>query len=143
MILPDANLLLYAYDQTSPFHAKAKAWWEARLNGAEAVGLCPCVIFAFVRIGTNARAFEHPMRIDEAIACVEQWTAFDHVKLLSVTPEDMACALQLLRKAGTGGNLTTDAQIAASATRLKARVETADTDFARFGIDWVNPIEVA
>jgi hypothetical protein len=26
MILPDANLLLYAYDQSSPFHPKAAAW---------------------------------------------------------------------------------------------------------------------
>lgn len=140
MILPDANLLLYAYDQTSPFHEKAKTWWEDRLNGSETVGLCPCVIFAFVRIGTNARAFEHPLRIDEAIEFVDQWIAADHVNLLPFTPEDTACALGLLKQAGSGGNLTTDAQIAASAIRLKARVETADTDFARFQVDWKNPL---
>ena len=28
MILPDANLLLYAYDQSSLFHPKAAAWCE-------------------------------------------------------------------------------------------------------------------
>ena len=28
MILPDANLLLYACDAGSPFHPKAAAWWE-------------------------------------------------------------------------------------------------------------------
>lgn len=28
MILPDANLLLYAYDEASPFHERAKTWWE-------------------------------------------------------------------------------------------------------------------
>ena len=27
MILPDANLLLYACDAGNPFHPKAAAWW--------------------------------------------------------------------------------------------------------------------
>jgi len=140
MILPDANLLLYAYDESSAFHVPARTWWESRLNGVESVGLCPSVLFAFIRIGTNERAFERPMRIDEAAACVERWLDTDRVELLAFTLEDASCALKLLRKAGAGGNLTTDAQIAATAIRLKARVETADTDFARFGIDWKNPI---
>jgi toxin-antitoxin system PIN domain toxin len=140
MILPDANLLLYAYDQTNPFHDKARGWWEARLAGTEAIGLCPCVLFAFIRIGTNPKAFEQPLRIEEAIAIVKHWTAAACVQTLSFTPEDVECAMQLLKTAGAGGNLATDAQIAASALRFKATVETADTDFARFGIQWRNPL---
>ena len=31
MIVPDINLLLYAYDSDSPFHGKATAWWQACL----------------------------------------------------------------------------------------------------------------
>lgn len=140
MILPDANLLLYAYDETSPFHARAKEWWEGLLCGSEEVGLCPCVLFAFIRIGTNPRAFDNPLRIEEALGFVEQWKNIALVRVLTFTPEDAECALSLLRQAGTGGNLTTDAQIAASARRLKATVDTADADFARFGIDWRNPL---
>jgi len=34
MIIPDINLLLYAYDSTSPFHAQASAWWQTCLSGA-------------------------------------------------------------------------------------------------------------
>ncbi len=140
MILPDANLLLYAYDQSGPFHEPAKIWWEGLLNGTEEVGLCPCVIFAFIRIGTNARAFRNPLHIDDAVFIVEQWRESSYVRFLSFTPEDADRAMQLLKRAGAGGNLTTDAQIAASALRLKATVDTADTDFARFGIDWRNPL---
>jgi hypothetical protein len=66
MIIPDANLLIYAYDERSPFHAKARTWLEGLLNGEEVVGLCPVVLFAFVRIATNARAFVDPMTIGEA-----------------------------------------------------------------------------
>lgn len=140
MILPDANLLLYAYDETSRFHDKAKQWWEDLLHGSEAVGICPCVLFAFVRIGTHSRAFENPLTIDEAMDIVDEWLATENARILSFTPEDATCAMKLLIRAGTGGNLTTDAQIAASAIRLKAAVDTADADFERFGIDWRNPL---
>jgi len=140
MILPDANLLLYAYDEASPFHEKAKTWWEDLLSQPETVGLCPCVLFAFIRIGTNTRAFENPLSIDEAVAMVEDWKHADCLRLVEFTAEDSDRAMRLLRKAGSGGNLTTDAQIAATALRLNATVHTADTDFSRLGVDWRNPL---
>jgi predicted nucleic acid-binding protein len=46
-----------------------------------------------------------------------------------------------LRGAGTGGNLTTDAQVASLALRLGAIVHTADSDYARFpNVRWFNPL---
>jgi predicted nucleic acid-binding protein len=39
MILPDANLILYAYDLDSPFHGVAADWWTKCLSNAEPVGL--------------------------------------------------------------------------------------------------------
>lgn len=141
MILPDANLLLYAYDEASPFHQKAKAWWEALLSDSETVGLCPCVVFAFIRISTNQRAYENPLSIDEATDIAREWMGAACVRLLEFTAEDSEGAMRLLQQAGSGGNLTTDAQIAATAQRLHASVHTADTDFARLAVDWRNPLE--
>lgn len=140
MIIPDANLLLYAYDEASAFHEKAKFWWESLLSESETVGLCPCVLFAFIRIGTNARAFENPLSIDEAVAIVREWMGTDCLRILEFTAEDSEQAMHLLQQAGSGGNLTTDAQIAATALRLNASVHTADTDFSRFAVDWRNPL---
>lgn len=49
--------------------------------------------------------------------------------------------LVLLEVAGTAGNLTTDAQIAAVALRLDGEVHTADFDFGRFaGVRFSNPL---
>ncbi len=140
MIIPDANLILYAYDEESPFHAQAKAWWESLLSGDEEVGLCSVVLFAFVRLGTHARVFEKPLRIEEAVEIVSSWLQAVPVRLIESSSEDCLAALQLLEKAGAGGNLTTDAQIAAVARRLKATIHTADTDFSRFGVRWKNPL---
>lgn len=141
MILPDTNLLLYAYDEASPFHERAKTWWENLLSGSETVGLCPCVLFGFIRIGTNARAFENPLSIDDAVAICREWMSADCLRVLEFTTEDSERAMSLLREAGSGGNLTTDAQIAATALRFNASVHTADTDFSRLAVDWRNPLE--
>jgi len=32
MILPDLNLLLYAYQPSSPLHSRARVWWEHALS---------------------------------------------------------------------------------------------------------------
>jgi hypothetical protein len=141
MILPDANLLLYAYDSTSPFHAKARAWWEQCLSGAEPVILCPPVVFAFVRIGTHPRAFDNPMPIAVASGHVADWLRRNVCRLASIERADVDRALTLLESAGTGGDLTSDAQIAALAIRLGATVHSADTDFLRFpALKVVNPL---
>lgn len=33
MIVPDANLLIYAYDEAFPDHPVARRWWEDVMNG--------------------------------------------------------------------------------------------------------------
>lgn len=66
MIIPDINLLLYAYDSASPYHAKAVGWWQSCLSGTEPVGLLHVVVFGFVRIATSARAFSSPLTPSES-----------------------------------------------------------------------------
>ncbi len=141
MIVPDANLLLYAYDATSPFHAASASWWSACLSGSEPVGLCPSVVFSFVRIGTSRRAFAHPLTIREACEHVGTWLRQPVIQVVDLDAADVETALDLLRGAGSGGNLTSDAQLAATALRHGAVVHTADSDFARFpNVRWYNPL---
>jgi hypothetical protein len=141
VIVPDANLLLYAYDADSRFHAEAAGWWEECLSGSEAVALFPVVLFAFVRVGTNERAFAHPLSIDEAASHVRSWLDRSITEVVVSEEQDLRRALEWLEAAGAGGNLTTDAQIAAVASRLRAIIHTADTDFGRFpGVRWRNPL---
>ena len=133
MIVPDANLLLYAYDKASPFHARAKQWWEQCLSGVEAVGLTHPVVFAFLRIGTNARAFVSPLSLPKANAIVRAWLGAPPVQVLLPGPDHLQRVLHLLEQvASAGGNLVTDAQIAALADACRATIHTADSDFRRF-----------
>lgn len=141
MILPDANLLLYSCDESSPFHAKAAAWFERIMNGTQSVILLPPVIFAFVRISTHPRIFTEPLSVSEASSHVRSWLSRRQVRLHDMLPDDVETALGQLESAGTAGKLTTDAQIAAVALRLDAEVHTADLDFGRFaGVRFSNPL---
>jgi len=141
MILPDANLLLYAYDASCPFHAKASAWCQDLMERGTPVILLPAVIFGFVRISTHPKIYNDPLSVTEASAHVRSWLARKHVRLHDMLPDDVEKALVLLEAAGTAGNLTTDAQIAAVALRLDAEVHSADLDFGRFaGVRFSNPL---
>lgn len=141
MILPDANLLLYAYDEESPFHTKAVRWCERVMRGPETVLFLPVVLFGFVRISTHARVFQNPLSVEVADRHVGSWLNCGHVRVMDMLAEDVHMALTLLKTAGTAGNLTTDAQIAAMALRLDAEVHTADLDFGRFPkVRFLNPL---
>ena len=72
---------------------------------------------------------------------VRSWLQVPSTTLLEHDSGDIDVALDLLESAGAGGNLTTDAQIAALALRYRATVHTADTDFARLrDVRWRNPL---
>jgi len=133
MIVPDANLLLYAYDNSSPLHEAASQWWQQAMSGSEPVGLTHPVIFAFVRIGTSARVFEQPMSLAKAAAHVTTWLDRQVTRILQPNTDHFRQVLDLLENAkSAGGNLVTDAQIAALAISHKGTVHTADRDFMRF-----------
>jgi hypothetical protein len=132
VIVPDLNLLLYAYDASSPHHAPAAAWWEDCINGAEPVGLPHVVLFGFVRLATNPRAFAAPMRLATSIACIREWLDRPHVIEADGGPDHASMVLDLLRSAGSAGHLATDAQIAAVALHHRGTLFTNDADFARF-----------
>lgn len=141
MIIPDINLLIYAYDTNSPFHASAAGWWSDCLSGKEPVGLAPVVLFGFVRISTLPRVFLHPLTTAEAAELVRSWLRQPVAQVLESPADHAEQVLRLLEGIGTAGNLVTDAQLAALAIAHSAVLHTADADFLRFpGLQWLNPL---
>jgi toxin-antitoxin system PIN domain toxin len=133
VIVPDANLLLYAYDSESPFHERARSWWQECLSGREAVGFTHPTLFAFIRIGTNAKVYANPMTLAEAAEHVRAWLKRRVSQVLQAPANQVEQVTELLHAGGgAAGNLVTDAQIAAMALAHRAVVHTADRDFLRF-----------
>jgi len=142
MIIPDVNILVYAYDSTSPCHERAREWWQQTLVGSESVGIPVVVIMAFIRLTTHTSLSGNPMAIPRARAIVSSWVAVDGVRVLSPTWETLSLMMELLEDAGVGGSLSTDALIAAHALEQRASVWSNDADFKRFpGVKVHNPLK--
>jgi toxin-antitoxin system PIN domain toxin len=141
VIVPDVNLLLYAEIDAFAQHEAARRWWEAVMNGDRQVGIAPVCLFGFLRLATNRRVLRDPLPIEDAIGRVQRWLERPHVVFLVPGTRHLETAFGLLRSLGTGGNLTTDVQIAAHAVDYNAEVFSNDGGFARFAsVRSMNPI---
>lgn len=141
MMIPDANVLIYAHDEACRDHAKARHWWESALAGPEPIGLPWVVVLAFSRLMTHPQICESPLSIAQVREIVGQWLAQPHVRLIQVSDQAGERFFDLLEEAGSGGNLSTDALIALHAMEHSGTIFSNDRDFARFaGVKWVNPL---
>ena len=141
MILPDINILVHAYNSDSARHDAARQWWETTLSERRPLALAWATALGFIRIVTNPRILENPMRPPEATRRVRSW--LDHPRVEVVTPGEGHADILfgLLEELGTAGNLTTDAHLAALAIEYQAEVASTDTDFMRFPrLRWFNPL---
>ncbi len=142
MIVPDINLLVYAYNKQALRHEPAKAWWEATIGGSTPVGLPWVTSSGFIRIMTHRRILEKPISSEAAIDLVRSWLNQPTVVILEPGPKFTGLFLGYLAKLGTAGDLTTDAQLAALAVENQAELHSNDADFSRFdGLRWRNPLK--
>ncbi len=141
MILIDANLLLYAYDESSRHHAASRRWLEGVLGGRELVRFSWLTLWAFIRIATNPRILSHPFSGAEAHSIVTSWLDQPNVDVLEPGDRHLEILGALLRDGQATADLVPDAALAAVAIEHGATLCSTDRDFARFNeLAWVNPI---
>lgn len=141
MILIDTNLWLYASLQETPHHIAAKAWLERQLNGDEAIALPWSVVLAVVRISTQSRLMRHPLSPSQVLMLVDGWLQHPLVNVVQPGAGHWETLCQLIRTAGSAGNLTSDAHLAALAIEHDCTLCSADSDFGRFpGLRFHNPL---
>jgi uncharacterized protein len=141
MILVDANLLIYAVNEDSPLHKKAKSWLDDAISGPDTVGLSWNVLLAFLRLTTRANLFRNPLQVEIALDLMALWLDQPNVTVVEAGPRHLRILRELLLSLGSGGNLTSDAHLAALAIEHGAELCSSDNDFARFpGLRWSNPL---
>lgn len=96
---------------------------------------------AFIRIGTNPRVFEHPMTLAQASTRVQSWLDQPCTRLIYPTERHWVVLRELLIRGQAGGNLVTDAHLAALALEHGCELMSTDADFSRFPkLKWRNPL---
>lgn len=141
MILPDLNLLLYAYNPFVRQHEPARHWWESALGGGEIIGLPTEISLGFVRLATHPRLGAAVVPLEAAKRVVLGWLSHPSVRVLPPGEDHTAKVIDLMERAGVSGALTSDASLAVHAIEHRATLFSNDADFARFpGLAWKNPL---
>jgi uncharacterized protein len=141
MMLVDANLLLYAYDESCEAFIPAHSWLEQQFAGRDLAALSWQSITAFIRISTNPRAYISPFTIQEAVNIVSEWLAHESLVILTPTSRHWEIFSLLLKEGQASGPLAMDAHMAALAIEHGATLCTTDRDFSRFsGLRVHNPL---
>jgi uncharacterized protein len=136
----DANVLLYAVNESEPRHAASRDWLDSALSGSGTVGFAWVVLLAFLRLSTKVGLYPRPLSVPDALATVRTWTEAAPSVVVHPTPRHLDVLGGLLSSTGAGGNLTSDAHLAALAVEHDAEVVTFDRDFGRFpGVRWHLP----
>lgn len=142
MILPDVNVLLYAFKEGVPDHARFRTWLEAVASGTEPIGVSDLVLSGMVRVSTHPRVFDRPSTPAEALAFA-RWMK-DLPTAVPVAPGSRHWEIfaGLVEGAGCRGGLVSDAYHAALAIEHGCEWITTDRDYARFpGLRWRHPLE--
>jgi toxin-antitoxin system PIN domain toxin len=141
MLLPDVNVLVYAFREDTDRHVEYRRWLEALLEGAEAYGVSDLVLSGFLRVVTHPRVFARPAPLRKAADFAAAVRGQPNAVALSPGSRHWAIFLDLLAKSDARGNLVPDAYLAALAIETGSEWITTDRDYTRFpGLRWKHPL---
>ena len=138
----DANILLYASDESSEFYGRAQVFLNDRQADLDILCLTWPVLMAFQRIATHPSIFSNPMSAETAWGNVQQLLKLPRARVIQETTSFALDYAEVSKSAGIYGNLVPDAHIATILRQHGVRrFYTADTDFKKFGfLEVVNPL---
>jgi uncharacterized protein len=140
--LLDANILLYAYDSSSPHHGACSSWLEETFNSGETVALPWQTILAFVRIASNPKATRRPLSGAAACEIAASWLSLPSVSVVDHGEQFWEIFRGHVSEAQVSGPLVTDAALAALALENGATLCSTDRDFRRFKkLQLLDPLE--
>lgn len=143
MIIPDINLLVYAYNRDAPHHAQACTWWQGLMEGSQTVGIPWVVCLGFLRLMTNRKILEKPLEASEVLSHIQAWVARPQVQLLQPGPRHLQILESFSHDRLLSSALVTDAHLAALSIEHQAELHSNDSDFDRFpGLRWRNPLSI-
>jgi toxin-antitoxin system PIN domain toxin len=140
MILPDVNVLIYAFRRDVPEHALCHGWLKTIIFGDARFGISTLALSALVRITTNRRVFPDASTHPEVFGFCENLLSQPHCQIIEPRERHWDIFKRLCVETNTRGNTVTDAWYAALAIEWGCEWITLDRDFARFpGLRWRPP----
>jgi uncharacterized protein len=140
MLIPDVNVLIYAYRDDSRQHEKFRKWLDELVNAEEPFGMSDFILSGFLRIVTNPRVYKLPTPIRDALNFANSVRSRPNCVGVAPGPRHWEIFTRLCDIAGAKGNLVPDAYFAALAIESGSEWITTDGDYGRFpGLRWRRP----
>jgi toxin-antitoxin system PIN domain toxin len=141
VILPDVNVLVYAYRADALEHTRYRSWFEREIGSDAAFGLSELVLSSFVRVVTHPRVFVTPTPVEDALVFADALRGQPNCVVVSPGPRHWEIFTRLCRESSVRGNLVPDTYLAALALESGSEWITTDRDYARFaGLRWRHPL---
>jgi len=138
----DTNILVYAANEDSPYHARAKEVIQRVNRGKLAACLSSQVLSEFYATVTNPKKVSQPLRPAEAAEAVEGYLT-SSIPKLHPDENTVALTLELAKRYQITGLDIFDAQIVATMVqnRIKTLYTANEDDFTGFvEIKTINPL---
>jgi len=141
VILIDVNVLVYAFHEGAPDHARYREWLDETVLSPEPYGVSDLVLSGFIRVATHPRIFDPPAPAAKALGFAEVIREQPNAVTVAPGPRHWGIFTGLCEEANAKGNLVPDAYLAALAIESGSEWVTTDRDFSRFpGLRWRHPL---
>ena len=142
MILPDVNVLIYAFRADSKQHEEFHDWLLETVSGDAAFGLSEQVLASVVRITTHPKIYAKPSKTEEAFSFCDTLRELPNCALIRPGARHWEIFHRICLQSEVKGNLVQDAWLAALALESGCEWITTNRDYARFrGLRWRHPLE--
>jgi toxin-antitoxin system PIN domain toxin len=137
----DANVLLYASDEASPFHERARTLLQELAAGPGIVHLFWPTVMAYLRLSTHPSVFGRPLPPQEALANIERLLQLPQVQSPGEQDRFWSVFEGAAEDADARGNLVPDAHLVALMIQNGVgAIWTHDRDYRRFtGVEVRDP----
>jgi hypothetical protein len=140
MILPDVNVLIYAFRKEVPQYTVCRKWLDGVVLGDERFGLSPLALAAVIRVTTNPRSYPYSSSSEAAFGFCEDLLGQPHCQVVEPRERHWEIFKRLCIETNTKSSTVTDAWYAALAIEWGCEWITLDRDYARFpGLRWRLP----
>lgn len=132
MILPDVNVLVYAFRGDVPEHAVSRSWLDKVIASDARFGISKLSLSAFVRVVTNRRIYAVPTSPADAFSFCEALLQQPHCQIVDAGDRHWDIFRRLCMETETKGPSVSDAWYAALAIEWGCEWVTYDRDFLKF-----------
>jgi uncharacterized protein len=137
MILPDVNVLIYAFRADVPQHKLCREWLADVVMSDATFGVSPLALAGVIRITTNPRAYREPSSLENVVNFCDNLLGQPNCHVVEPGDRHWDIFKRLCLQTDTRGRRTTDAWFAALAIEWGCEWITFDRDFARFpSLQW-------